>query len=256
MFLEQIKKFEKAEQEFKLNEHKYKLGEKVYLKKGTFMHGIREVKASNLDSIIKEGIISSDFQGEYNPDQKTPWCISVWNIQKDILLKDYIYIYSGATIEFKFQKPRITKLVPFDEIGKEIAKFENSGYGSWKAEQTKECRYLPSLSLDIVQIGFIINTESEYAKNIIKNDLFDLNFDKEILESFIWKSFINEFIYAKRDHFTTNRESAILFGMPSCFIEGILVGRLIENNKEELKILKIKFPNSYICNLDGKVIVE
>ncbi len=228
VFLEQIENVVKAEKEFKLPKSKYKKGEKVYLEKGTFMHGIREVNVNNLDSIITEGIISSDFQGDYNPDQKTPWCISVWNIQEEILLKEYIYMYSGATIEFKFQKPRITKMVPFEKIGDEIAKFQNSGYGSWRAEQTKESRYLPSLTLDTVQIAFIINTESEYAKNIIKNDLFNLDFDKNILESFIWKS----------------------------FIEGILVGRKIEKNLNELKILKNKFKDVYICNLEGKIIVE
>ena len=54
--------------------------------------------------------------------------------------------------------------------------------------------------------------------------------------------------------FFTNRESAILFGIPSNLIEDILVGRKYENNNNILKEIKILLPNCYICNLDGKVI--
>ena len=68
--------------------------------------------------------------------------------------------------------------------------------------------------------------------------------------------FIKDFIYAKRDDFTTNRESAIIFGIPSCFIEGLLVGRKYEQNEKKLNLLKNLFSNCYICNLDGKVIKE
>ena len=41
-----------------------------------------------------------------------------------------------------------------------------------------------------------------------------------------------------------------------CFIEGIIVNREIENNVNELKIINEQFPNCYICNIDGNVIVE
>ncbi len=88
----------------------------------------------------------------------------------------------------------------------------------------------------------------------MKNDIFDLSFDKEILETFTYKWFRDNFIYAKRDDFTTNRESAILFGIPACFIEGILVGRIYEKDKDMVNKIKNYFPNSYICNLDGIVI--
>ena len=66
-----------------------------------------------------------------------------------------------------------------------------------------------------------------------------------------------KYIYCeKRTPLTTDRESAILFGVPSCFIEGILVGREFEKNDEGIKKLKESFPNCYICNLDGVVIKE
>ena len=57
-----------------------------------------------------------------------------------------------------------------------------------------------------------------------------------------------------KDDFFTDRESAILFGIPSNLIEGILVGRIYEKNNKILDEIKELLPNSYICNLDGIVI--
>lgn len=54
--------------------------------------------------------------------------------------------------------------------------------------------------------------------------------------------------------FFTNRESALLFGLPSNLIEGILVGREYENDKSILKKIKELLPDVYICNLEGKVV--
>ena len=59
-----------------------------------------------------------------------------------------------------------------------------------------------------------------------------------------------------KDDFFTDRESAILFGVPSNLIEGILVGREYEKDQSKLKEIKQLIPNAYICNLDGKVIIK
>ena len=53
---------------------------------------------------------------------------------------------------------------------------------------------------------------------------------------------------------TTDRESAIMFGLPSRFIEGVFVGRTVEQDEEILNYIKNKLPDCYICNLDGKII--
>ena len=179
----------------------------------------------------------------------------MWNIQNDILLKDYINLYSGITIKYTdFSDKPQTKLVPYNLLDDEIEKSRNMNIWMWTAEQTKEIRFLPSLIRDNNQLAFILNTDNEYAKKMIENDIFNLNFNKKILKTFISKWFINKFIYGKRDDFTTNRESAIIFGLPSCFVEGIFVGRVLEKDNEKLDVIKKKFPNCYICNLDGKVI--
>ena len=115
---------------------------------------------------------------------------------------------------------------------------------------------MPSLARDDIQLAFIMNLDNEYGKNILKNDIFNLFFDKNVLKHFISKTFIKDFIYGDRDDFTTNRESAIIFGIPSCFIEWLLVGRKYEEDKKQLNSLKKYFPTCYICNLDGIVIRE
>ena len=61
-------------------------------------------------------------------------------------------------------------------------------------------------------------------------------------------------IALNKDDFFTDRESAILFGIPSNLIEGILVGRKHEKDNKILNEIKKLLPNCYICNLDGKVI--
>ena len=124
----------------------------------------------------------------------------------------------------------------------------------WTAEQTKEIRFLPSLIRDDVQLAFILNMDNSYAQKLINQDIFNLNMDKKVVKIFISKWFIDNFIYAKRDDFTTNRESAIVFGLPSNLIEGVLVGKQYEKDEKILDEIKKSLPKAYICNLEGKVI--
>ncbi len=255
LFVEQLNNFKLAEDNFELPKHQYQIKDNVLLKKGTFIHGVRQGD-KNLDSIIENGFLSSNIQNFNAKAQKTPYCVSMWNIKEDILLKDYINLYSGMTIKYTdFNDHPTTKLVPYNKLDEEIENSRTMNIWMWSAEQTKEIRFLPSLIRDDNQIAFILNTDNNYAKKIIKNDIFSLEFDKKILKSFISKWFIENFIYIKRDDFTTNRESAIIFGIPSCFIEGVLVGRKLENDKKQLEIIKEKLPQCYICNLNGKIII-
>ena len=54
---------------------------------------------------------------------------------------------------------------------------------------------------------------------------------------------------------TTDRESVIMFGLPASLIEGVHVGKKLEQNKKSLEYIKKRLPDCYICNLDGKVII-
>ena len=190
LFVEQLNNFKLAEDNFELPKHQYQIKDNVLLKKGTFIHGVRQGD-KNLDSIIENGFLSSNIQNFNAKAQKMPYCVSMWNIKEDILLKDYINLYSGMTIKYTdFNDHPTTKLVPYNKLDEEIENSRTMNIWMWSAEQTKEIRFLPSLIRDDNQIAFILNTDNNYAKKIIKNDIFSLEFDKKILKSFISKWFI------------------------------------------------------------------
>ena len=239
---------------------KYAVGESVNLKKGTFIHGIFG-GVENFDFIIENGFISTDFTEECRPN-KICNSVGMWNIQDDITLKEYINLYSGFTICYSIGRgpdsKTISELVPyhkFDEVTEKISNDDN--IWSYWGEQTKEVRFIPSLVSDKRQIAFILNMESEYAKKIAYNDVWNLEFDQDVLKDFLDYRYAEKFINQERknrDALTTDRESSIMFGLPVSLIEGVFVGRIVEQNKQTLDYIKEKLPDAYICNLDGIVI--
>ena len=97
----------------------------------------------------------------------------------------------------------------------------------------------------------------EYTKDLLKGDILNPNnINDTDAKEFVNEHYYEQFIIDRlnKDDFFTDRESAILFGIPSNLIEGILVGREYEKNNNMLNEIKELLPNSYICNLDGKVI--
>lgn len=259
-FLEQIDNYYKCMEKTSWDGPKYKVGDDVLLKQNQLMRGegaLIDLDDERLKFISENGFISPDFTVKYNKEQKTPLCVPVWVIQKDMMLKDYIVNYSGATLRYVYRDgKKKTKLIPYGKIDDEIDSIRNDDFWTWNCEQTKEIRFMPSLAKDKIQISFIMNVDNEWGKRLVFNDIFNLKFDKDVLKSFVSEWFINDFIYALRDDFTTNREGAVIFGIPSCYIEGVLVGRVYEKDRDMLDKIKKYFPNCYICNLDGKVIVE
>ena len=251
IMIRQIEEFYKAK-EIVIDKHNYKLGDMVYLEKHTLLHGTYK-NIDGLREIVKDGLVSSFFiDGRAS---KYPSSVGVWNLGKDYYLKDYINFYSGGTIRYFNQsdKKHETEVIPYNEMSNIMDKIKAKGYVAWGMEQTKEARFMPSLVQDKVQIGIIF----KYNKELINGDILDPNNinDKDV------KEFVNEHYYEKfiidrvnKDDFFTDRESAILFGIPSNLIEGILVGRIYEKDNKILDEIKELLPNSYICNLDGKVI--
>ena len=257
IMLNQIDNYYDAKNSSYVSQTKYKLGENVLLKKGTLLHGTYK-NIEGLKEILKDGLISSWFvDGRYS---KYPSSVGVWNLKQDYLLKDYINFYSGGTIEYKnFDGEKIkTSVVSYDEMKNIMNTIDTDLCFRWYMEQTKEARFMPSLAQNFVQIGIIFDGDNEYIKELLKYDILNpdnIN-DKDV------KTFVNPYYYTKfikerinKDDFFTDRESAILFGIPANFIEGIIVGRTYENDENILKEIKILLPNSYICNLDGIVIV-
>ena len=255
IMMNQVSSYYKAK-EYKIPKCKYNIGDEVKLIKGTLLHGTYK----NLDGLkfIKEnGLMSSLFiEGR---GSKYPNSVGVWNLKQDILLKDYIDFYSGGTIGYKtIEGDNIgTNVIPYSKMNNLMNMIDASNCFRWHMEQTKEARFLPSLVQDKVQIGIIFNSDNECIQELLKGDILNPNMiSDEDVKEFVNKNYYDSFIKDRKnkDDFFTDRESAILFGIPSNFIEGILVGREYEQDSVILAEIKSIIPNCYICNLDGKVI--
>lgn len=256
LVLEQIEDFYKEDVIIKKN--KYKLGEDVKLEKGMFLHGLGG-NPDAFDWICENGFIGNDFSGRSK--NKIFNSIGMWNIKNDCLLKDYIYFYSGAVIKYDIGRGpgaiRKYDIAPFGKVEEYLIKYNNDlEVWTWSCEQTKEIRFMPSLASEKIQIAFILNMSSEYAKRMAEKDVFNLSYGKDILEYFCMPGFLNELLTEPLTPVTTDRESAIMFGLPNRLIEGVLVGRKTEKDIKKLNYIKSKLPDCYICNLDGKVVVE
>lgn len=261
ILVEQIKKYYEAKNSV-IDKDKYNVGDTVKLKKGTLLHGTYK-NLDGLKEILKDGLISSWFiDGRLS---KYPSSVGVWNLKNDYNLKDYINFYSGGTIMYcgifengvDTQKNQ-TAVIPYNELNNIIDTISKVDCHMWTLEQTKEARFMPSLVQNRVQIGIIFNGNNKFALELLKGDILDLNNlnDKEV-KPFVNQDYYEKFIkYRKnKDDFFTDRESAVLFGIPSNLIEGILVGRNYEKDYRVLKEIKLLLPDAYICNLDGKIIV-
>jgi len=256
--LSQINNYYYAKNSGYIVNNEYNVGDDVYLKKGTLLHGTYK-NIDGLKEIVKDGLISSWFVDARG--SKYPSSVGVWNLKQDYLLKDYINFYSGGTVSYfnHLNDDRETEVIPFNEMSSFIDRFISKKYLVWKMEQTKEARFMPSLVQDIVQIGIIFDGNNDYIKELLKGDILELkNIDDELVQDFVNENYYTQFIKDRKnkDDFFTDRESAILFGIPANFIEGILVGRIYERDNKILNEIKSLIPNAYICNLDGKIIVS
>ena len=247
---------------YKISYTTYKEKDSVYLKKGTLLHGTYR-NIEGLTDIVNNGLIASLFtNGRLS---KYPSCVSVWNLKDDYKLSDYINYYSGGTIKYsgllinnEYSNTSKTEIIPFNKMSSINNYILNNSSRIWTIEQTKEARFMPSLIQDKVEIAIIYNN-NEYINKLLNGDILNTdNIDDKTVKEFINKNYdINSFINGRhnKDDFFTDRESAVLFGIPSIFIEGILVGRTYEQDNDILNKIKILLPNCYICNLDGRVIV-
>lgn len=239
---------------FELNEsnyvikNKYQINDKVILNKNHLLHGIG--KHTDIINIFAErGIVSQDYL-ENESNHAFCYESAFWNVKKEILLKEYIENYSGIVANVNNEYLQ----VPYGKLDEFVEKLKEVDHWLWTAESSMEIRFMPSLARDINQIGFILNVENEIAQRLISNSVFKENFNKEYSFEFVNNKHKEKF---EKEGFTADffeRADYIIFGLPKNCIEGIIVGRQIENNNEFLKSLNNLFPNCYICNLDGIVI--
>ncbi len=239
---------------------KHEIGDEILLHKGTLLHGTYK-NLDGLKEIVNNGLISSWFiDGRLS---KYPSSVGVWNLKQDYKLSEYINFYSGGTILYAgvfedgvdTQKNKTT-VIPYSQMNSIIDITTKVNCHMWTLEQTKEARFMPSLVQNNVQIGIIFNGQNDEIENLLRGDILSDFINDEDVKEFVNPNYYEKFIRDRKnkDDFFTDRESAILFGLPSNFIEGILVGRKYEKDNQILKKIKLLLPDCYICNLDGIVI--
>ena len=242
--------FEIQECNFKLPNHKYKVGDDVILNTYHYLHGIGN-NDNALEFVSKYGIVSKEATTLNAKKHGFRYVSGFWRVFNKIKLSNYINNYSGMDIRFNNEN----FLVAYKELDNFVEKMRNTDHWYWEAISSMEIRFMPSLARDINQYGFILNIDNEYAKELDKNNVNTLEYDRSIS-----KHFNNCFARRKKDlpklktETYMNRASYVIFGMNRCFIEGIIVGRKVEKNKTQLNYVKKLFPDCYIANLDGKVI--
>ncbi len=229
----------------------YNIGDDVILNNNHLLHGIGNHTDLIENVFAKRGIVSQDFYGD---DSNHAFCYTAafWNVSVTISLKDFIKNYSGMVVKYN----DCYEVVPYGELDSFVEKMRNVDHWKWTSESSMEIRFMPSLAKDINQIGFIINTENDICQKLRMNSVFKDSFDREYVFEFVSDSAREKFekIGFVDDFFM--RAEYLIFGIPKCCIEGILVGRKLENDKYALEKLKNLFHNCYICNLDGKIIIN
>lgn len=262
LLISQIDKFYSILKNYKPKKHKYKIWDLVKLKKWTLLHWTWK-NIDWLEGIAKKWLITWQF--EWWRGGKYLYSVWVWNLKNSILLKDYINFYSGWCVTYFFwpkkDKPwtKHKKVIPFAEMSDFLLRLKKIWANTWTMEQTKEARFMPSLAQDFVQIWIIIDWNSKYARLLKQWDILDTKIPCKDVKEFVHPEVYDSFFVPNRDNkdiYFTDRESAILFWIPPVLIEWIIVWRKYEKDKKKLKKIKELLPNAYICNLDGKVIME
>lgn len=239
--------FELEESNYKIKNN-YSIGDDVILNNNYLLHGIGK-HTDIINVFAKQGIVSQDYLEDAS-DHAFCYESAFWSVDKEITLKEFIKNYSGMIAKYNDNYEQ----VPYGELDNFVEKMKNVDHWLWTAESSMEIRFMPSLARNINQIGFVINTENEIAQRLKKNSVFKDTFKKEYAYEFINEKAKEKFL---QDGFVADffqRADYLIFGLPRNCIEGILVGRLVENDDTYIEQIKKIFPDCYICNLDGKVI--
>jgi len=242
---EQIENFYNLEK-IKFRRKKYRLGEDVVLKNGKLMTGFAFNK-EYLKLISEEGKICGDF-ASLKSGHGVKYAVSTWKFEKKIVLHDYVLNYSGMSVVWGNNY----EMVPYGQLDDFVERMKLQDCFCWTAESTREMRFLPNLARKNNQVALIFDMAHKDCQLLLQNDLLSDEMPKKLK---VEGSFARKEEQLMQDGFA-KRVSYILFGIPRNCIEGIFVNRDIENNIEELNFIKKLFPDCYICNVDGKVVVE
>jgi len=227
----------------------YNIGDEVVLTKDHLLHGIGK-HSDVIDIIAKRGVVSLDYLGD-NSNHGVCYVSAFWKLNNEVKLGEFIKNYSGiiAKVNDKYEQ------VPYGQLDTFVEKMKNVEHWLWTAESSMEIRFMPSLARNINQVGFILNVNDDLGKKLREYPVFSDKLSEKENFMFVSKKSKGNFEKTRFNNDFFLRAEYLIFGVPHNYIEGVLVGRDFEKNNTKLKEIKSIFPNAYICNLDGKVIM-
>lgn len=230
-----------------------KIEREIILNSNNLIHGSR-ASLETLEIISKQGLIASEFYSELNKNKKKPYVVELWNISENIKLSDWVKKYAGVTIDFKNREGKVYKstISSFEDIKQNIK--GEKGFRDYIIYQNQEQRFIPN---DIVDNDATVAFIVEFNENdeLINNDIFCEKFDKKVIKDILPKWFFNKYMKKRCfDNYETGREKAIIFGIPTAMIRGIMISRKFEKEPKTINKIKELFPWCYVCNIDGKVL--
>ena len=247
IFVEQIENFYDCHNK---NKNDYKVGDIVKYTKNTLIHGTR-LSYKELNLIKETGLVASEFYKGLEKKKK-PFIIEFFSVDEECTLKEYLDKYAnGCTaILHDMQGNARNEIMDYRNVFDYLKKED---YRDYSIFQNQEQRFLPNIFLDKVDMAFILTYDEKNP--IYKYNVFDESFDERIAKRIFPKWYYEKYLKTRNwDNYETGREKAFVFGIPSCMIEGIIVSKKYEQDKEILDNIKNIFPMCYICNLDGKVV--
>lgn len=236
------------------NINRYSVGDDVLLTQISLITGTR-MKVDDLNIIRSSGIISPEFYSDEVRVCKKPYVVEFWNIDKSMTLKEFVDVRAGVTIEVcnRNFKTKYQIMCSLDNISNTIENLDD--YLTYTIYQNHEQRFVPNKYYKDPTMAFIVTNDTEEKNELLKNNLLSPNFDREMLEEILPKSYIEKYIDDEFDIHETGRENMIIFGVPSKMIEGIIVCDYIKNNIDELNKIKSIFSDCYICDINGVVLI-
>lgn len=184
---------------------------KPELAKGTLIHGVR-FNLETLQKIKDSGILSGDFTGQME-DGETFYCADFFMTTKDTSVGQYVEEYS---------KPRV--------IG---------GLTTTMGEPT----YLPTPKPRSDRIGFLIDTSDPRLQTLLRYDAYDPASSERM------GSIVNR-LPRQIDPNQPRNISAVLVGVPSNFISGVIVGGGI-TSEQQAQVQQIMGPMVNVYSPQG-----
>lgn len=226
LFKQQYQKYLEIGNDSEINNSGYAIDDSglLLLEEGTLLHGT-EYNEENLISISQNGILACEFLGMAE-DAETFYCADFYRVPKTQTMSEYSAfcmereIHSGVSFQ-RIERSRLP-ITP---------KMEGHAL------------------LGSPGIAFIVNNTSQ-LQPLLQYDAYRENGEnsKKVREIVNWEAVKDNARFAKE------RLSAVLVGIPSNALSGILIGDRIKEDTEKIEFLKEQFPSCYITTIDGKIL--